>query len=1525
MKKTQKKAFTLVELLVVIAVLAILATVAVPSYTAFIKKANISADEQELAQINSYLNLHGNVSSEVELKNAIDLAFGSEKFDSLSPRSAQNGYHYWYDVDHNVILLKTYEEVRAMENERNLTPKMEPYSNTTSTVKEEVKASFSENEKDSFRMFFGNYYLLDNGGSIIGEALNAILRGNGIVEKYNELNDIDKGKHKEIAAAIIGKLETYAIITDEMTFVLDADKVTKLYFVPGTKNVTNNIIDVSERGYIAIADSVETVILPDSIETVHEKALIFGNDEHPVNIQTSWDDSDRIAQVFKANSTNAIISLKSGNKYTIVGNEIQDAYGNFAGELQFGNPVLSFDIVTPNDCDFYKTISNNFYIAYDYTSEIQFSIDPNSFTNNEGGNEVSSKEIKWSIKDENDCISITQDGKIAIVDASKIENLTATVVATAVAGGTTKEFTVYIVRPKNPTFNFYGNEKTMAEGNNEIEIVYDNNKIVDYKFTNFNPGLNITDTDIDISCNTEMVVTPGEGEIFGIAHNGTNYVLTLLKPTESEGLSQEFTVSVGDLFSKTFTVKVKDISEDPFSVKKPFDSKEFLYRVGNNNPITLGLFFANTNPGKFSTLTITDVTTGGPIGSEPKFTATVDGETSNDGTWEIEDDIWENTEIQFTGTGVAKIQIGEASITVEVVDGKNVTDYSELNGATNYVLLSDIEMSDNSRFNLTNGSLYGNDFIFDVTKGNYTAVRYNGYSALSDNYRIYLNNGTLDNVRIIGNPFDGFSAVDSDPLNICNVLSKGNSRILNCFISYCAAPVRVMEGNIEITNTTLLGGSIANLDIRGGKIVLDNITTINQKSVNGEPDVEGSVGLGIMAWYENVPESTTITIKNQLTQYNYMSKEDFSAIPLKINGAPLSSAFANEIFNANNGTGKFIYENGGKQWINTGIFSMSGAVESDNIKHNEQSNNSIYSGATVSASSYSGYLYSINKENVSLVNYSSNYTSAGQGDILPKFSDFVIGEDNKADKTEGSKNYCYYENGVIYISFEHDTSKELFLSESMIQALKGPYSFTFTNIYINGEPYNESSIIFDESGEHVLIFEFEDPYNYDLTGKSTLKTHTYSVNISVAEAQPDAKNAEFIFKNDTSTEKITINNNVYISAIGVTSDQKNWGAINVGDKTIIYPIVEATVVNLGETQAFFPVFYGTVTITDYPEGQEITYGDTTTSMPSQLTVTKGFDRELKSKDTELSAIGAEKVFKYSASADASSTPITHRIDSKNRLCYASPGKLPARSEQWTIAQYQYTDNTGAVYYYYIGYHLADQKSSSGGDNCVTPDTLITLADGTQKRVDELTGEEKLLVWNLETGSYDVANIVFVDSDKEADYRVIHLNFSDGSEVKVISEHGFFDVDLAKYVYIDEYNYADYIGHRFIKSGNIADNEWDVVTLESVTVETETTTAWSPVTSEHLCYYTNGILSMPGGIEGLFNIFDVNTDTMSYDLEKMEEDIAKYGLYTYDDFAGMIPEEAYVAFNGDWLKVAIEKGILTWDDIARYAERYIPLM
>ena len=114
-----------------------------------------------------------------------------------------------------------------------------------------------------------------------------------------------------------------------------------------------------------------------------------------------------------------------------------------------------------------------------------------------------------------------------------------------------------------------------------------------------------------------------------------------------------------------------------------------------------------------------------------------------------------------------------------------------------------------------------------------------------------------------------------------------------------------------------------------------------------------------------------------------------------------------------------------------------------------------------------------------------------------------------------------------------------------------------------------------------------------------------------------------------------------------------------------------------------------------------------------------------------------------------------------------------------------------------------------------------------------------------------------------------------------------------------------------------------VTLEDVSITQECTMAYSPVTYGHLCYYVNGMLSMPGGIDGLFNIFEVDTDTMMYDLEAMVADIEQYGLYTYEELSVLVPvtEKMFEAVNAQYLKVAVGKGMITVEQIGELIEKY----
>lgn len=229
-----------------------------------------------------------------------------------------------------------------------------------------------------------------------------------------------------------------------------------------------------------------------------------------------------------------------------------------------------------------------------------------------------------------------------------------------------------------------------------------------------------------------------------------------------------------------------------------------------------------------------------------------------------------------------------------------------------------------------------------------------------------------------------------------------------------------------------------------------------------------------------------------------------------------------------------------------------------------------------------------------------------------------------------------------------------------------------------------------------------------------------------------------------------------------------------------------------------------------------------------------------------------------------------------------------------------------------------------GGSCIAPGSMITLADGTLKPVEDLTGDEMLLVWDMKTGSFTSAPILFIDYDKPKECNVINLSFSDNTKVKVIYEHAFWDYDLNEYVFLRE-DAAQYIGHWFNKQttddyGNLT---WSTVQLTDVDISLEYTSAYSPVTYSYLCYYVNGMLSMPGATEGLINIFEVNSDTMTYNQEAFESDVETYGLFTYEEFYEMlpVPEEVFNAFNGQYMKIAFGKGILTEEKLSALYSRY----
>ena len=232
------------------------------------------------------------------------------------------------------------------------------------------------------------------------------------------------------------------------------------------------------------------------------------------------------------------------------------------------------------------------------------------------------------------------------------------------------------------------------------------------------------------------------------------------------------------------------------------------------------------------------------------------------------------------------------------------------------------------------------------------------------------------------------------------------------------------------------------------------------------------------------------------------------------------------------------------------------------------------------------------------------------------------------------------------------------------------------------------------------------------------------------------------------------------------------------------------------------------------------------------------------------------------------------------------------------------------------------NSNDDEGGCYAKGTLITIADGTQKAVEDIKVGDSVLVFNHLTGELDVSPISYVFHDGEKEYEVLKLRFGDAADAEVLFEHGFFDVDSKEYVLINPENAKNFVGHRFYRvTAKNGAYDKEIVTLTDYEVYTSQTECYAVVTAGHINSFANGMLSVTDDIKGLYNIFALDED-MKYDAQKMEEDIQKYGLFSYEDWKDFVSEEEFAAFNGAFLKVSIGKGLVTQDEIVGYIEKFL---
>ncbi len=935
----------------------------------------------------------------------------------------------------------------------------------------------------------------------------------------------------------------------------------------------------------------------------------------------------------------------------------------------------------------------------------------------------------------------------------------------------------------------------------------------------------------------------------------------------------------------------------------------YLYRVGTLNPVKVSnLFKAKTegleinNDGVY--VSITDMTDG--TRQMGTYTPSTTGN-------------WEDGKIQFTNTGAVKVTIQDYDfceptvLYLEVVEAENVTTATAATGK-DLVLLNDVTFS-GTYLNFRNMTLYGNGFTLDITGADHSDLKDN--SDTSSNKSAYCNiwmvDSTFNNVKVVGSVYPEVGMTADSNYGNAAIRTEGNCYIVNSYISNCRVPLRV-QGNTTVVDSIVDGGRYANIELRSGNLILDGVTTINtvRKSSDETNDV---IGFGIVIHNEAVSTTSISVIGDGLEQYNWVGEIEHGT--LLSQNTYLQSAYK-LIFHQDN-DGRIYFERNNDRYVNTGILCLCSDIEPSAVTGLNDRHCQEVSGYDAWVLTYDNTEDEYDEDwfDERYAKESVEYVPE-QYHVLPDYTGA------NAQTVEFTKGDTYYFDTYV------------------LEAQKFDQSLEISCVTMNETEYNYGDKIpITEGGIYEIVYTVIDPYNYnpDATIKEEAAKHEVSIMVTAIakDAEILAPKFTFIDQNENEYESTTVKvgDKTYIMPNVTVADPTtnsmnsiNIGSVSISGTTVYFPITTGYTVRSGSNfNRYYPLFSG-INITDYTIA-----GDTT---GTTYTTSSNYTSLVGSSGTKfiIPANGGQTNCGDYVKTDGQAGNAAGNSDSgwqgagyntsyggtylKSGNTNASSGADSNGYERIVWVEYCFNAGNGDVYYYRIGYHCEKVAAQTG---CFTSDTLITLADGTQKRIDEITFDEQVLAWDFMTGEYVEQDIALLVNHGEDTYRVANLEFSDGTLLRLIADHGVFDYDLNQYVYITVDNMQEYVGHRFVQYD--PNGGYQIVTLEKAFETVEITEAYSITSSETMNAFASNILTVAPPAD-FYNWIPMG-DKLRYDVETLSADVEKYGLYDYEVFADYVTYEQFVAWNGPYLKIPVEKGMITFDYILELIELYKPYM
>ena len=1029
------------------------------------------------------------------------------------------------------------------------------------------------------------------------------------------------------------------------------------------------------------------------------------------------------------------------------------------------------------------------------------------------------------------------------------------------------------------TVSFYAANPTAQAADYVAAVaVYNGNRLVDAATAN---GSLTSGANMETPLSTLTVTVPeGEGEFqckpfFWYADNMEPIPLLSELPTEEP--TEEPTEAPTPVPTVEFTVSSNFENAD-----------RYLYRVGNGNNVKLGSLFETV--GGESVLSSNNV----------NVTVSALANSGAGGTYTKNSTNWANATIRFSGYGPVAVTIRDGNgtpytLNLEVVAGNNATTATSATGA-NIVLLNDVHTTSIS---VNNGkTLYGNGFhvIDDRDQPGDT----NGF--------VTINNGTLNNVQLIGYEPENVVTAKDTPGYSPALRISGVANIYNSYISggrYCVI-VEASGAKVYFKNTMLDGGALTNMTVGSGNVTLEDCVTTT--STRG-----GKKGLSIMAMDAS---AVRFNLKGTFCQYNWLTQEG-SDIPSTYKTA-ISSIYSDPTF---------AYTTGGNTYANMGIFFIN---EHGDVKiYKEDAQRAItdttgnnYDYYEKSTGGYTGTLYTMTAAAASAEMFTPPVYVADQYNVVPSYA--FNHNKNLVAKTDGSDEYCYYDTtlGRLAISYVNADANSSFTYDPMILTVtKNGNTLPYT-VSMDGVDYTDREITFRNTGNYQLVYTYTDPYNYDNDIQTYSATYTAVLDINVRAVDPEAVvyPPSFAYNADAvgtaSSRQVVTNNKIYVMPDVNETVEGQIGSTTIGGQTVYYPIVDLPAKNQegtalyanGNIYYYAPAF-GAVNITDYDQANgEVLYTYNTSSRQWPHG-----ESDSTKPTTSGEYYGYVSTHPWEGGSGETGRYAGFNIRNEG-LCFISGGFNRDSIACTRLVTFYYKAQDGETYYYIIRY---DYSGATYDSSCFAKGTGITMADGSKKNIEDITGDERIMAWDMMTGEYAENDIAILVDHGEDQYDIVHLEFSDGTLLRIIGEHGVFDYDQNEFVYVTEDNYQDFIGHRFVQYGE--SGTYNLVTLQNAYITRELTNAYSITSAGTMNAFAEGLLTIAPPRE-FYNWIPMG-DTLRYDIESLQADIEEYGLYTYDDFKDYVTEEQFEALGGAYLKIPVEKGMFTFDTVREWIRLY----